>query len=224
MKHHSLYCLLLFCFLAGVVCFAGCNENSHPLPKHAKPNDIEAIRIHGKLLTYQNNPVGDVDQMILLRGGENINIHFPPHTAQQVMAIAKPEEDIDVVVRVRKGPRGRSEHRFDLLSIKTINGSVTIQDIPPPPPQKGDEVSLSGQASELIADTNGNVHSFVLNKTLIVLPPHIEMNMSSGVSRAKNITVKGFRRKAGNGFVNSKDRDVVRPITITIDNITYTIE
>lgn len=114
---------------------------NHPGPplrqRNALPKTLNEIS--GTMLQYGNNPMGDIDKILLQQGNQRIWLHFPPHTAQQVMNVAVKPTTINATVHHGKMPPHDSIMRYELISLSSdaLGKTINVHDIAPPAPVRG---------------------------------------------------------------------------------------
>ena len=223
LSYHSLLFLLL---LTVNTVFTGCADNNPPQPLHPEAEKQKEWAIEGTVLSYASNNIGEIDRLIIEINQKKTGLHFPPHAAQKIIAIAKPATTVQVVVDNQQGPLHEQGANYHLISLTAAGGkTIVVSNIAPPPPsQRGEEATITGKATDVWTDSEGRVRSFVVNKTIVTLPPHVGMNLADDLNKANNVAVKGYLRMSGNGFVNNRGSGLIRPYSISIDGTTYTIE
>ena len=178
-------------------------------------------KIAGIVLQYGSNPNDDIDKFLLDAKGEQTWIHFPPHTAKQVLSIAKLKSVISITVAEKRGKKEKINNE-----LQTITGSqhtIDIHNTPPPPPVQGIDVTVTGSNPQLTTGDNGKPNAFILSNKLIVLPPHAADNLFPLIDKANIITVKGYERSSESGEVNISGLNLVRPYSLSIDSINYLV-
>lgn len=205
-----------------------CGPGKKPKPPLGPldPPHKEAIVIKGTVLRYESNDAGDIDKMAIEQDDEIFLLHFPPHTAQQVLSIATIKSSVSVMARTGKEHKDAVGRLYELISI-TTNGSdkmIEIKSIPPPPPEQGEEVEITGTGIEIKKDAAGRTKAFILSGRLIAVPPHAADNLEPLLNKVQTITVRGNKRNASDGFVNSNGLAVIKPYSITINGTIYLIE
>ncbi|PZR27750.1 MAG: hypothetical protein DI535_09195 [Citrobacter freundii] len=209
---------------AGLFVLAGCNDDKGPrVPVNDLPVQGGPIVLKGIVQQFESDDNGDVNGILIKTDNGERQLHFPPHTAKLVMATAKLLTAVELTAREMKRPHDDAP-TLELVSISAADQFTDLKQLHPPPPQRGEEVSVEGKVSDVQEDKSGRIRSFIVGQTMINLPPHVDMNVAASLSNAKSIIVKGYQRAADDGFVNIKGLRVVRPISITINNRTYTVE
>lgn len=206
------------------------NPKESPPPPLPQRNEIPQAenRITGSVIDYAANGIGYIDKIQLLQNNQKIWLHFPPHTAQQVMNVAVKNTTVTVTATVRNNPApiNNDTARYELISLHSnaLDKTVNINEIPPPPPAPGKEIEVKGNTIELKSDESGHVTGFVLSGKMIELPLHTAETLLPLMRQAHEITVKGYRPAAMDGFVNISGMPFIKPVSITIDNINYVIQ
>lgn len=191
-----------------------------PLPP--KPRESDAVNISGTVENYLGDKNGDIDKMRLNDGKQILLLHFPPHTAKQVMLLA-PKNSL-IKASVFDGLPKKPNDDFNMYNVESITtsaSSLNINDIAPPPPVEGKEVELTGTITSYKRDDHGMINGFVINNYIVQLPPHAVQNIVPLLQNAKQISVKGFVRDTTNGFVNISGLMLVKPSSINIDKTNY---
>lgn len=220
----SIYNRIFFItILVWLLLLAGCNQGKGPKEKYKEAMEEKEVTLNGIVIKFESNETGDVDELIIRHGDDTTALRFPPHTAQKIMDMAKPSSPVEAIAGKHRGPMDTA-NVYKLLFLQAGDEELVVSGLPPPPPQRGEAVSVTGKASGISVDREGKIRSFLVGNTLVILPPHVGMNVSKGLRDAGHTTVQGFKRAGGTGFVNIRAADVLRPTSITIDSITYTIE
>lgn len=180
----------------------------------------------GLVLDYGANADGDIDNMLVLSGQQKFWLHFPPHTAQQVMNLAL--KNTTITATIGKHPRHHSDgiliYRLIALRSDNLGKSLYLDEIPPPSPALGRETIVSGNQIEWRYDEHGQVAGFVIKGKIIKLKPHSAEFLKPLLQNAKQIEVKGHERISSNGFVNINGQSFITPTLITIDQTNYVIQ
>jgi hypothetical protein len=191
-----------------------------PLPGHERSVNDE---ISGIVLDYGYNRIGDIDKILLQQSNRKMWLHFPPHTASRVMNIGIKTTTVTVTIRPSDKPSPDSLPEFAVVSIQSpsLGKVVFIHDIPPPPPEKGDEVEVTGHEVQFRLDEQGKVSAFILSDKIVELNPATGETLVSLLRQAKDILVKGYERSLDKGFVNTTGLVLVKPYSIRIDQTNY---
>jgi hypothetical protein len=185
-----------------------------------------AKTVSGIVIDYGSNKVGDIDKILLQQADKKIWLHFPPHTASQIMSVGAKNATVNAEVGAMNKMMPDNVPMSDLTSIQSaaLGKTVFIHDIPPPPPSRGDEIEVKGSAAKFKLDDNGKVSAFILADKIIELHPGMIETLVPLLQQAKEIIVKGYERGMGNGFVNVTGFPLVKPYNITIDKINYVVQ
>ncbi len=193
-----------------------------PLPLGYSPV-ASTQKIQAIVLQYGSNPRGDIDKMLVAADGDSIWLHFPPHAARQILQVAK----LHSSVVIEYTDRMSKKDKMGAGEIQTIsnnkNETADVKNILPPPPSRGNEVTITGNKIEIKKDETGKATAFVLSNKLIVLPPHAAEDLLALITSAKTIKIKGTERSDTAGFVNINGLCLVQPDEITIDSVTYLV-
>jgi hypothetical protein len=184
---------------------------------------VQSEAISGLVLDYGSNGIGDVDKLLLQLPGRKIWVRFPPHTASRVMNIGVKTTSVTITMAPSDKFSPDSLAVFELLSIHSasLGQGVLIRDMPPPPPEKGSEVEVTGHDPQFRLDDHGKVGAFILGDKIVELRPGIGGSLIPLLQQAKEITIKGYERGTERGFVNSYGLAVVKPNSILIDKTSY---
>lgn len=194
-----------------------------PPPRHE--NKGEEIKIEGSVKEFGSNPMGDIDKILLQQNDTSLWLQFPPHTARQILNIAKKNEKIKLVIHEEMPGREDDMHGTIIVSItNTAEETFDLRKIPPPTPAPGKMVTVEGTNVQLNTDNQNHVMSMVLADKIIVLPRHVQQSLLPLLSSAHHITVEGYERNPEDGFVNKSGFNLVKPVAIIIDSVKYTIE
>jgi hypothetical protein len=217
----------IYVYIIAVLFFIyGCdnNERLRPPPPRGPGRELKNDSIvKGIVKSYQSNDADDIDKIELQQNSGTIILHFPPHTAQQVLSIAKLNTNITATVHEDKRHNENNIQRYELTELKSdINSnSIDVRSVPPPLPQPGEEIEVSGENPLVRRDQNGRIKALVIQGMLIVLPPNTAEGLVPLLDKSVSITVKGYKRNSTEGFVNTERLNVIKPYSITIDKTTY---
>jgi len=198
------------------------NEQTAPDDSEDYPS---AKLVAGTVLDYGVNRIGDIDKILLQTPDGKMWLHFPPHTAKKVLSLA--QKNASVTAKVDEFQQNQeNETTCELLTLqsKKNKDQIIIEGMPPPPPSSGVETAFSGTTVQFQFDPHGHIAGFVLSGKLVELKPKTAESLSSLLQHAKTIQVKGFARNADNGAVNKQGYILVKPVSITIDNINYLVQ
>lgn len=206
--------------------YASKKDGHHPPPP---PFDMPAphvVTIKGTIEKYGSNPDKDIDKLLLKNNSEEQWLHFPPHTAKDVLSAAHIGDVVEASVNDPKKPAPDGVAQKELISITNTKTGKTfiVQHIPPPPPSEGKEVEINGNILHYIDDDKGNTRSVIVDNWLVSLPPHARDALLPLLIRGKRITVKGWERSTELGFVNEGNFTVIRPYAVVIDGTQYSIQ
>ena len=204
--------------------YAG-KTDRHPPPPH-DISSLPAVIIKGTIEKYGSNPDRDIDKILLKNNGEEQWLHFPPHTAKDVLSVAQLNSTIEASVNDNKKPAPDGVAQKELASITNTKTGKTfiVQHTPPPPPAEGKEVEISGSILDYIADDKGNTRSVIVDHWLVSLPPHARDALLPLLIKGKLITIKGWERSTDAGFVNEDSLTVIRPYAVVINGTEYSIQ
>lgn len=216
-RRHIIFITIAIALVGILLCFIlRDNDLQQEAPAPPIPAPLTQS-ISGMAARYGSNGHGDIDKMLVIGKAGQLWIHFPPHAARFVLqstdrqAVVKIEYTADKMNNELRKITDRHNHLVDLRSI------------PPPPPSRGDEVTVSGNKFYIRKDEEGRMIGFVLAGTLVVLPPQVADNLIPMMLNAQELTVKGQQRSEEDGFVNIYGK-VLRPSSITIDHQTYLVQ
>ena len=99
--------------------------------------------------------------------------------------------------------------------------TVQLSNLHPPPPKPGNLVQAEGSVVSDMYDEQGQLSALVVDKYLIVVPPHQAQQISSLMTGVQRLGFTGFERTQ-EGFVNRSGRAVIRPTSLTIRGQTFT--
>jgi len=204
------------------------NPKKPPAPPLLPHNTLPqpSGEISGTVVEYGSNAIGDIDKILLQQSNQKIWLHFPPHTAQQVMNIAIKNTTIYATIDNGKKPPHDNSIMYELISLRSdaLGKIINVHDIPPPPPMQGNEVEVKGNNIQLKLDDKGNAAAFILSGKLIEFHPHTAETLLPLMKQAHEIIVRGYERSPSDGFVNNTGLPIIKPSVITIDNINYVIQ
>lgn len=192
--------------------------------KRPQPGSFEEI-IEGTVLEYGGNHIGDIDKLLLQTSTGNKWLHFPPHAAKKILNLAERNATIEAKIGKCR-PNQANETICELLSLrsKKNEAEITIGDISPPPPSDGIDTEITGSSVQFQYDLHGHVAGFILSGKLVELRPKMAEVLCKLLQNAKVIQVKGFARSADGGTVNMQGYLLVKPVSITIDHVNYTVQ
>lgn len=196
-------------------------------PKSILPgvSGVSGEIVRGTVQGYGDNHVGDIDKIRLQTQARKIWLHFPPHTAREVLIIANKNTYVEAEIGKIHHPVA-GEQVYELIELRSLkkNERLVIASIPPLPPSNGIETEVSGSAPHFQYNTDGRMKGFVLSGKLIELDPRTAATLGRLLRDAKSIKVNGVARSAENGRVNLQGYTLVKPVSITIDNVNYIIQ
>jgi hypothetical protein len=149
----------------------------------------------GSVERYLINPHGDVDGLLLSNG---MQIHFPPHMGDELVAAVKPTDAVSVEGFRRLG----SPVVKAFIITNTGSGQAvgehepSLFSRPVPPPLKDlmlRELETQGIVRTLLYAPHGDVHGAVLDDgTQVRIPPHARYQLSGLLQVGKSIRVIGY--------------------------------
>lgn len=219
--------LLISISVAGWLVFKQSKKTRRPDHEESKQVLIKAEPVSGfgKVIRYAGNSHGDIDKILIDQGKNKIWLHFPPHTARQVLGIASLHSKVFFTIHTLPTPGDQEQTEFEMVSVKSSESApdLTIRDISPPRPKDGLEVEIKGNKTEFPEDNHSAEKSFILNGNLISVPPHMVNSLFPLLKNATKISVKGFERDSTDGFVKISGLPYIKPYAIKIDSITYLV-
>ena len=176
------------------------------------------IQLDGQVVSYKTNPESNIDKIILSRGNQKFEIHFPPHLAKHILEIAK----VNAWVHIETSQRDRG---YELVSISSQNGKniFDTKEISPPKPNPGKEITITGSISKLIRDQNGEIKGFVVGKKTVLLKPEESRTLAPLLMKAHQVEVTALERDTKDGTINTLQFPPVVMTEIKIDSIIYKI-
>lgn len=229
-EHIKSVIIIILLAVVGVLVYHDISKPQKPSPgplpievktdDQEKPNAIGAI-IPGTVLQYGTNHKGDIDKILLQTAKGQLWVHFPPHAAGRLLALAP----INAMVRAGiSNERPGDEPVKELISLESdkTKNKIMVPDILPPMPSTGMPTEFSGTSTTLQVDEHQHVVGFILAGKLVELKHGLAETMGPLLKAGKLIKVKGIARSA-DGFVNSRGYVLVKPISINIDNVNYVV-
>ena len=219
----SLGLLVFQYFYRGRIAVQYLQEEPKSIPRGVPGMSSEILM--GTVQGYGDNHIGDIDKIILQTTAGKIWLHFPPHTAREVLVLANKDAEIEAEIEsIHHGIAG--EQIYELIELRSLKkkGRLVIASIPPLPPSHGIETEVTGSMPHFQYDAEGRMRGFVLSGKLIELNPRMDATLGKLLLDAKIIKVKGFARSAENGTVNLQGYTLIKPVSITIDNVNYIIQ
>ena len=155
--------------------------------------DDSAMKKQATVTEVLKNDHDDVDGLKLDSGD---SIHFPPHMGQQIMAIAKVGNVVEVVGRPEVTPKG--ERVFEISQITSGKKTVRIERPRPKhgPKPKHDEqpMSAEGTVTEYARNPHGDVDGLILEDgTVVKFPPHQSHELQEIVRVGDEVKIEGRR-------------------------------
>jgi len=234
--HHIKQSIKIIAVIICVMIIVSCNNSPQPpqdkgiLPEqnYLQPQSVKEVT--GIIINYKANRDGDIDKLILQTANDTLLIHFPPHTARQLMNTAAKNTKVHVWLGNDKKPPKHNDDmnnkkHYELISLHAQANGITINvhDIPPPKPVPGNEVVVTGNKLQWQSDDDGQAGDFILSGKLIALPPHVKESLLPLLKNAHSIIIKGYERNAADGFVNISGLILIKPFAITIDSVNYIV-
>lgn len=183
-------------------------------PKPTKPIQNKIIA-NAVIKDYLSNNSGDIDEVVFNAGSTDQSVHFPPHTASQIMGHFAKGDTVTVSQNYREHGPGRPA---ELTSLQKNDQILVIKNIRPPLIPVTDSVSLDIIRFKFQSDNKNNVTGIITDEYFIPLPPNL---LKAYETLPKSITVKGFLRDANSGFVNIYRLRLLKPYSVTINNTHY---
>lgn len=195
---------------------------SHP---NIGPITHAELELKGIVLEYGANPDTDIDKILVRSGERKIWLHFPPHAARSITAVAPVKSEIEAVVDQHgpAGPHPDLTYELKYLRKESDERAVDLSAIPAPSPRRGIAVEVKGSATQDFQDSPEPHRNFVLSGKLITVPPHVADQLLPLIARAKVIVVRGHMRDTTEGFLSASGKPVIRANSIQIDSITYKV-
>lgn len=208
---------IIFIFSAAA-CLSGCGKKP-PLPLPGPPSGIEKpVLLNGRVAGYESNPEGSIDKIILDQGNHQSEIHFPPHLAKYVLAIAK----VNTSVHIKTSLKGRG---YELASIASEGGEKVFDTgrILPPKPSPGKEIRITGDVSGWVRNRENTVTGFLIGKKTVLLNPEESRILAPLLMKAHQVEVRALERDTRDGTVYTFRFPPVKATEIKIDSIIYKI-
>ena len=207
--------VLLIAFITAIVIF---NKKSR------MPFTESQISLSGKLIDYQTNKKGDIDSLIIRSNTDNLLIHFPPHTAFEIIKTFPKNTQIEVIYN-------KKNHFLDkdidnhLLSISNKDNSrfLKLADIKNTPVDKGISSNIIIKNYKINFDDKDQANAIISNNYFIDIKPHILKEIIPLMDKAKKIEIKGLIRSE-NGFVNSNGYKYLKAESLILDERIYLLK
>ncbi len=164
--------------------------------------DGSSMKKQAKVVELLKNDHDEVDGLKLDSGDR---VHFPPHMGEQITAIAKVGDQIEVEGRPEVTPRG--DRVFEISQI--TSGKETVRIFHPRPkhgpkakhPQQ--PMSAEGRVTEYVTNPHGDVDGLILNdNTIVKFPPHQSDELQELVKVGDEVKVEGRRHETPHGEVH----------------------
>lgn len=161
----------------------------------------------GTVVQVLMNHHGEADGLLLDNG---VQIHFPPHMSERLVAIGIPGQPVGAQgYTVAGGPMFRAYAITNLSNQKTI-----VQEEPswfqrPPPHVRDQQLVLQqadGTIQHLLYGKRGEVNGVILNdRTIVRVPPHAYQQMGNLLQRGQAISAQGYGMSNAIGRVLKAD-------------------
>lgn len=180
---------------------------------------------------YLSNRIGDYDGLQLRTATGKAWLHFPPHTAAQVLKLAAVGQPVRVVVTNRPPmPRPPAdklpppEPAYELVSLqnRTTKTGFRPADSPPPPPSRGKLVEAEGPLTGQLHDDAGRLVALLTDRFVVELKPHQGESIQELLVGVNRLGVTGYERTEP-GFVNKTGRTLLHPTALTINGQTFVL-
>ena len=171
--------------------------------------DVSIMKKRATVTELLKNDHDDVDGLKLDNGER---VHFPPHMGEQITAIAKVGDLVEMEGRPEVTPKG--ERVFEISQITSGNETVRIVHPRPKygPKAKHDEqpMSAAGKVTEYASNPHGDVDGLILSDGCIVkFPPHQSGELQELVQVGDEVKIDGRRHVTPHGEVHL-DAHVIR--------------
>jgi hypothetical protein len=175
-----------------------------PAPGFSSPGQSSPV-VEGIVAQYLMNHYGEVDGLLLNDGTQ---VHFPPHMERDLIAVAKPNDPVNV-----QGYRGAGGPVVQAYAItNTQSGQSIVErepglfDRPIIPPYVKDrslvERHAEGAIRVLLYGPRGELNGAVLeDRTIVRVPPHVAYQVAGLLQVGQSISAIGYGTENEHGRV-----------------------
>ena len=200
--------------------FVGLAVSVSAQPEHHNGQLQQVITISGTVAEWTYNDDFEYDGLYLNTGNANILIKFPPHLAQQILALGN---RLNVSGELRQNPEGLQELKMNSMS---GNGQTIYDQKPVSKPASTQEpfVNGEGKVKQTQINKKGETVGYILeNGVIIRIPPHIARQLSQIVQTGATMGYTGFQKSLNPGHVQAFDYKIIRVQTISVNGTQYMI-
>ncbi len=148
-------------------------------------------------------------------------VHFPPHTATQIVALVPKGARAILLVRRQPHP-GDGPRGISLVAVlRQGQAAVQVPAIPPPRPAAGRAVTLHGPFE--VRNGPDGPAGWTQADRWVPLPRPARPVLEPLLRDAKTVVTHGYERDSAAGFVNIQGFPVVKPDQVTIDGNRYDV-
>jgi hypothetical protein len=158
----------------------------------------------GTVVQYLMNPHGEVDGLLLSDG---IQVHFPPHMEDELIAVVKPNDPVSVQgYRSFGGPVVKASVITNASSGQAVvEHEPSFLDRPASPFLRNltlRELNAQGKVRALLYAPHGEVHGAVLEDgTQVRIPPHMGYPLAGLLQVGQQVSVVGYGTESQFGRV-----------------------
>lgn len=191
-----------------------------PGPKPA--NDVlrRISSFSGQVGTWVSNDDFVYDGFYLQSGGEKLLVKFPPSMGSALKSAAKTGSTFTLNGSADSTPTGQKQIRLVSFSSE----GKTIYETPPTPPSAAttpETAEGSGKITSLQKNEAGDVTAFVLDKTILKVPPHVARQLGQIATSGGNVSYRGVKRNPASGEVSTGEYKIVHCESITVNGTQY---
>ncbi|AMV31525.1 hypothetical protein VN12_05360 [Pirellula sp. SH-Sr6A] len=174
------------------------------------------MKKQARITAFLKNDHDDVDGLELDSGDR---VHFPPHMAKKIMAIAKVGDSVEIEGRTKIRPKGDQVLEIHRLTC----GNEMVRVVHPRPKHdervKNDEPSMSveGKVTALARNPHGDIDGLMLQEgTIVKFPPHQSSDLQELVQVGDEVEIEGRRHVTPHGEVHLH-ADIIRANGKTVE-------
>ena len=183
-------------------------------------SETTVLQASGLIKGFKSNKHGDIDAVNIETNKGEINLHFPPHTAKQVMDKVAVGQQIvaDYTEKVKPGKKSKLE--LESIKEKQQNDALTITDKKLEKANADQSVeTIKPETFTLVRDKKEEPVAILADNKLIHLHKD-DKEIAEAIRPDSKLTIQAVLRP-DEGFVNEKKLPVYHIKTIDIDGHSF---
>lgn len=168
-------------------------------PEKPKPKPLQLLSSYaGRVGAFGANADGVLDRFQLEVADVSHTVKFPPHSGQQLVALARPGQAVAVLGFVKTTPKGEAH-----LHLARLNADGASASPRPPHEAEAETLTLSGPVAEHLLDPKGHLRAVRLagEAAELRLPPHLSAELLPRLALGTAVVASGPRRALRPGEV-----------------------